>query len=434
MRPGPLIATLAFVLLGAAALVLSFMAMPTRLKVGVGPDDRDHARMMAAFARKLQDDRAPVRLTLVRKQTFAELARALDAGEVDLAVVRSTAMPRQGLTVAVLHELPMVFVVVGPTRLNTLADLRQRRVGVLRGTPENLELFDNVLRLAGINPAQVTKVPLEPDNMAAAIDQKQVDAILPLAPLQGAGRARLLALADRVGPKRLRVFGVDEGEALAATDPAMEAIELPRGALIGSPPLPDEALPTLAVTQRLVARTQLPVSQINDLTRLLFTSRVALAADVPSAKAIHAPTTDTGEGLAAALPLHPGAAAYFSGDQNRFFDRYGDLVYVGAMALTGLFSSIGALVSYLMARQRRNAARFTDQLLDLLKRARHAPDEAALTAVEKEADDLLALAFSRFSGGAIGSEQFDTFTTVNESVQMAIARRAAQLHQAASAA
>ncbi len=190
MRPGPLIATLAFVLLGAAALVLSFMAMPTRLKVGVGPDDRDHARMMAAFARKLQDDRAPVRLTLVRKQTFAELARALDAGEVDLAVVRSTAMPRQGLTVAVLHELPIVFVVVGPTRLNTLADLRQRRVGVLRGTPENLELFDNVLRLAGINPAQVTKVPLEPDNMAAAIDQKQVDAIANVEQAHAAGPGR----------------------------------------------------------------------------------------------------------------------------------------------------------------------------------------------------------------------------------------------------
>lgn len=53
------------------ALVLSFMAMPTRLKVGVGPDDREHARVIAAFARKLQDDRAPVRLTLVRKQSFA---------------------------------------------------------------------------------------------------------------------------------------------------------------------------------------------------------------------------------------------------------------------------------------------------------------------------------------------------------------------------
>ena len=173
MRPGPLIATLAFLLLGVVALVLSFMAMPTRLKVGVGPDDREHARVIAAFARKLQDDRAPVRLTLVRKQSFGELARALDAAAVDLAVVRSNVMPRQGLTVAVLHELPVVFVVVGKARLNSLADLRRHRVGVLRGTPENLELLDSLLRLAGIDPAQVTKVPLEPETLAAAIDHKQ---------------------------------------------------------------------------------------------------------------------------------------------------------------------------------------------------------------------------------------------------------------------
>ena len=416
------------------ALVLFFMAMPTRLKVGVGPDDREHARVIAAFARKLQDDRAPVRLTLVRKQSFGELARALDAGEVDLAVVRSNVMSRQGITVAVLHELPVVFVVVGKARLNSLADLRRHRVGVLRGTPENLELLDSLLRLAGIDPAQVTKVPLEPETLAAAIDHKQVDAIMPLAPLQGAGRARLLALADRVGHSKLRVFGVDEGEALVESDPAMEAVELPRGALIGNPPLPPDGLPTLAVTQRLVARMQLPVSVVNDVTRLLFTSRMALAADVPSAKSIEAPQTDTGEGLAAALPLHPGAAGYFSGDQNRFFDRYGDLVYVGAMALTGLFSGVGALISYLLARQRRNAARFTDQLLGLLGRARQAPDEPALQSVERDTDDLLALAFGRLSSGAIGSEQFDTFATLNGSVQEAIARRARQLgHERAAA-
>ena len=374
-----------------------------------------------------------MRLTLVRKQSFGELARALDAGEVDLAVVRSNVMPRQGLTVAVLHELPVVFVVVGKARLNSLADLRRHRVGVLRGTPENLELLDSLLRLAGIDPAQVTKVPLEPETLAAAIDHKQVDAIMPLAPLQGAGRARLLALADRVGHSKLRVFGVDEGEALVESDPAMEAVELPRGALIGNPPLPAEGLPTLAVTQRLVARMQLPVSVVNDVTRLLFTSRMALGrcaiGQVDRGAANH-----TGEGLAAALPLHPGAAGYFSGDQNRFFDRYGDLVYGGAMALTGMFSGVGALISYLLARQRRNAARFTDQLLGLLGRARQAPDEPALQAVERDTDDLLALAFGRLSSGAIGSEQFDTFATLNGSVQEAIARCARQLgHERAAA-
>ena len=103
------------------------------------------------------------------------------------------------------------------------------------------------------------------------------------------------------------------------------------------------------------------------------------------------------------------------------------------MALTGLFSGVGALISYLLARQRRNAARFTDQLLGLLGRARQAPDAPALQAVERDTDDLLALAFGRLSSG-VGSEQFDTFATLNGSVQEAIARRARQLgHERAAA-
>ena len=95
---------------------------------------------------------------------------------------------------------------------------------------------------------------------------------------------------------------------------------------------------------------------------------------------------------------------------------------------------MGALISYLLARQRRNAARFTDQLLGLLGRARQAPDEPALQAVERDTDDLLALAFGRLSSGAIGSEQFDTFATLNGSVQEVIARRARQLGRERAAA
>ncbi len=103
------------------------------------------------------------------------------------------------------------------------------------------------------------------------------------------------------------------------------------------------------------------------------------------------------------------------------------------MLVTTLFSGVGALLSFLLARQRRNAAQFTRQLLDLLARARRAPDQAELQAVEKDADELLALAFRRVSSGAIGSEQFDTFATVNDSVHQAIARRARQLqHQVAA--
>ncbi|HOB67635.1 TAXI family TRAP transporter solute-binding subunit [Ottowia sp.] len=431
-RPGPLIATIVFVVLGLTALALSIYALPTRLTVAVGPDERDHARVMTAFARKLQTDRAPVRLTLVRKENYASLAAALDSGEVDLAVVRSDVMPRRGLTVAVLSEMPMMFVVTGAARVRSLADLKGRRVGVLRGTAENMALLDTVLRHAGVDPRSVTRVALTPEDVASAIDQQRVDVVMPVGPLQGNGGARVQALLQR-GQRPPRVFGVEEAEAMAVAEPMLEAVELPRGALVGTPPLPAEPLPTLAVTQRLVARTALAHSVVFDLTRLLFTSRVALAAETPMAKQVHAPETDTGEALSAALPLHPGAAAYLAGDQNRFFDRYGDLFYVGSMLLTGLVSGIGALISFMLGRRRQNAAKFTRQLLDLLARARQAPDEAALRSVEQQADDLLALAFGRLSSGDIGNEQFDTFATVNDSVQQAIARRAAQLRAAAPA-
>ena len=432
MRPTSVIAIVGFVLLGLLAVALAVMQMPARLRVAVGPEEFDHARLMAAFARKLNADRAPVRLTLIRKPDFAAQAAAVDSGEADLAVVRSDLMPRHALTVAVLHELPVVFAVTGNARVRDVADLAGKRVGVLRGSAENLALLDTVLKQAGVERERVERLPLAPEHLAAQLAEHPVDVVMPISPMLGAARDRNEQVLHK-GARGVPVFGVGEAEAIARRDPSLAVIEVPRGALLSWPPVPREPLTTLAVTHRLVARTELSSQVVADVTRLLFTSRVAMADDVPSAKAIHAPQTDTGEALGAALPLHPGAAAYLSGDQQTFFDRYGDLFYIGGMLVTTLFSGVGALLSFLLARQRRNAAQFTRQLLDLLARARRAPDQAELQAVEKDADELLALAFRRVSSGAIGSEQFDTFATVNDSVHQAIARRARQLqHQVAA--
>ena len=81
MRPTSVIAIVGFVLLGLLAVALAVMQMPARLRVAVGPEEFDHARLMAAFARKLNADRAPVRLTLIRKPDFAAQAAAVDSGE-----------------------------------------------------------------------------------------------------------------------------------------------------------------------------------------------------------------------------------------------------------------------------------------------------------------------------------------------------------------
>ena len=92
----------------------------TRLKDvrALKPRARGVAQALAAWReRRAMSVDTPVRLTLIRKPDFAAQAAAVDSGEADLAVVRSDLMPRHALTVAVLHELPVVFAVTGNARV-----------------------------------------------------------------------------------------------------------------------------------------------------------------------------------------------------------------------------------------------------------------------------------------------------------------------------
>ena len=73
-----------------------------------------------------------------------------------------------------------------------------------------------------------------------------------------------------------------------------------------SPANPDDDVTTLFFSHLLVAKSSLKEETVAALTRLLFDARVPLQAEFPSAKLIEAASTDKD----AAVPVHPGAAAY----------------------------------------------------------------------------------------------------------------------------
>ena len=57
--------------------------------------------------------------------------------------------------------------------------------------------------------------------------------------------------------------------AIAEKERAYESVEVPKGTLRGSPPLPDDDLTTLRVTFYLVAKKQLEADLITELTQRL---------------------------------------------------------------------------------------------------------------------------------------------------------------------
>ena len=58
----------------------------------------------------------------------------------------------------------------------------------------------------------------------------------------------------------------------------------------------------------------------------------------PILSQISAPDTDKD----AFLPIHPGAAAYFAGNEPTFFDKYGDAIFYGSLVLGSLTSLLAA--------------------------------------------------------------------------------------------
>jgi TRAP transporter TAXI family solute receptor len=412
---------------GLAAWTLRYVVQPTVLRVAVGPAGGPDATLISDLARELARDRSHLKLKLVTTADTRESAAELDAGRADLAVVRSdVAMSATGLTVAILHRNAVTFIAPRAASLHKIADFAKKRIGLLRPTAENAHLLEQVLTEYGIDPQAVTQVPLEPDGVAAAIRDKRVDVVMVVAPASGAlvhGAVTAIAASSKGEPVFIEM---KESEAIAQRRPVYESLEIVNGLFGGNPPRPKENYNTLAVTYRLIASRDLEDYVVSDFTRRLFTLRMALSPSTSLADHIEKPDTDN----ETALPLHPGAAAYFDGNEKSFLDRYDDWFYLGAMGLSGLVSGLAALIASARARMRRSTLGAIDQLIQLQLAAREARDEASLDAAEAAVARLSIEALRHARDGRLDESGLAALSLAMEECRQAIADRRSRLARA----
>ena len=75
---------------------------------------------------------------------------------------------------------------------------------------------------------------------------------------------------------------------------------------------------------------------ITDLTQSLVDVRRDLLSQYPIFAQAAAPSTDAN----ALIPIHPGAATYYNGNQQSFLDKYDDKLYYGSLLLGSLISIV----------------------------------------------------------------------------------------------
>jgi TRAP-type uncharacterized transport system substrate-binding protein len=442
---------------GLAAVAYHFANQPTELKVAVGPPNSEDARVVQALAAQFARDRTGVRLSVdVLTGGPPEAAAAIDKDNADIAVVRRDAgMPKNGQVVAILRKNVVVFIVPSaeapakaakgkkpPPKAKPVEKLEQvvgRRLGVVGRSPRNIELLKVILRQHGIAPDKivvlsseetakpnakdkVSVVQFDPNNVGQAIRDSNVDVIMSVGPVGSPITADAITAATR-GKEPPTFLPITASEAIAEREPIYESSEIKAGAFGGSPPRPEESVETIEVHHYFVARKSLSEQVVADFTKHLFASRQALAAELPSAAKIEKPDTDKD----AAVPVHPGAAAYLDGELKNFLDRYSDMFYLAVMLLSFAGSGLAGLLSYNKADERVRNLHTLERLLEIAKTARTAETIQALDELQAEIDTIQTNMIREVEASALDETAMMAYTLSTERAEQAVAARRATL-------
>jgi TRAP-type uncharacterized transport system substrate-binding protein len=309
-----------------------------------------------------------------------------------------------------------------PDALDKIPQLAGRRVGIVSGTDASANLLDLVLRHYGVPRDKVAITPIDPGALAAAVRDHQVDAIFVAGPATGHAITDAVAAAT-VNGQPPTFIPIGQAEGIAKRDPVFDAVDIDAGTFGGNPPTPDDSLKSLSFPEYLVAKKSLDHDDVGALARLVYTSRLALAAALPGEVKIEAPKTEKD----AAVIVHRGAHEYLGDDQKSFFDKYGDDIFYGLLIFPIFGSAIAAVASYFHHSSRTRRLRLLQRLIDLVRKAHAAPNLAALDQIQVDVDNLVVAIIHQGEHEEYDQTVQMSFSLALDQLRFAIAARRAML-------
>jgi len=401
-----------------AGSILFFTLMPATLRIAVVSASED-ARIVEAIARVLTRERSSVRLSLtVVEQGQAEAL--LNGGGADLAVVRSDVMSDDSLAIAVLRKSAL-FVWTAhasgqkSSRATEWKNLAGSKIAFLNGTSADSALLNTVLSSEGVPPNKVEIVPMS--SMDAMTGDRNINVFAALGPIKSKAIAEEFRSFSRFREVP-QFLGFETADAIVLRQPKTEAVEIPKSAFGSGPPLPPETINAIAVSELIVASKALSEQGAAAFARELFTHRRTILREVSDSASIEKPNTEKD----AAIPAHPGVAAYIDGTERTFLERYGDYFWGFILLLSAVGSFGVGLRAFLYPNEQENVSALRDKVLDLTARIRDSADEN-LAHIEKEIDYIVRETLDKYEEGAIDEGALTALGIAIEQFRSAVASR-----------
>ena len=428
-----LVLGLAILACGGGLYAYRHYTYPKTLTVAAGSIDGAAPQLMSAIGARLAATSAPVRLKVIDKGTASEAIKAFSNGEADLAVARPDVGDLSAAENVVVITHGVVLIVTPPgSSIAEMDDLQGKTIGVVGGGT-NQKVVEALTREYGLDSAKTHFKDLAVPDIAQALKSKQVNALLVVMPLTQKYLTMLRDLFPRTGKSKPGLVPIESAGAIAAVTRYYQSYDLPKGSLQGSPPIPDDDMKTLRVPLYLVANKKLSDDVVGSLAKAVMDARRDLLGENPLIAEISEPNTDkTDADNDTYIPIHPGAAAYFSGDQKTFFDKYGDQIFYGSMLLGTLASVFAAAWKFMTKDDDRPENKPLMRLHALTERIGKAGKEADLVETEQQIDDILKGELEKYAMGKVEATETAALGLATHRLEHLIAQRRTLLNVAAA--
>jgi TRAP-type uncharacterized transport system substrate-binding protein len=385
----------------------------------VGDGNGLEARFAAKLAAVLKSNNSRLRLKIVTNGDGARALAAFDRGQANLAVLRTDAkVPPRARALAVLEHDLVLLISPGDKKIKSLAELRKKKIAVLADGESGTAFVRNALELSDSADANAKVQPAPPnatlDKLFAPGGYGAVVAIAHASTL--VKDKRYERYAKRGG---FTVNAVDEAKALARRNPGISEETLATGLLSSSPAIPDDDIDTIGLQWLLVAQSRMSTTTAGDLARTIYENKAELALDDGFASRIEPADTDKD----AFIVAHQGAAEYINDDTKSFMDRYSDMMYLGAAALSVIGSIFAAIYTKITRVAPEKAGELATAILDIGERIEHADTLDSLEALQDELEAILRGAVIGLRDGSISTDGLETFKLGYEFVRDEIGMR-----------
>jgi TRAP-type uncharacterized transport system substrate-binding protein len=386
----------------------------------VGDANGPEARFAARLATVLKNNSSRLRLKIVPNADSAKALAQFDRRAADLAVLRTDErVPPRARALAILeHDLLLLLSPAGK-KIKSLAELKKKKIAVLSSGGDNSAAFIRNLLEISESADAAARVQLAPpgstlDKLFASGGYGAVIAIAHASTI--VKDKRYEQYAKRGG---FTLNAIDEAKALARRNSSISEETLATGTLSSAPAIPDDDLDTVGLQWLLVAQSRMSTATAGDLARAIYENKAELALDDGFASRIEPADVDKD----AFIVAHQGAAEYINDDTKSFMDRYSDLLYLGAGALSVIGSIFVGLYTKVTRIAPEKAGELATAILDIGERLEHANSMEAIEALQDELEAILRGAVVGLRDGTISSDGLDTFKLGYEFVRDEIGMR-----------